>query len=116
MLFQNTLTRFIHLVFIETLKFHCQAHCQKTKNAFDLPKSPISRYYQGLRKQKTQQRTKAWIVKKHNLPTVSTILKNKVEIITSHQLYHLKNEYGRKYLNRADINMLINRSRVYLFK
>ena len=50
MLFQTTLTRFIHLVSIETLEFHCQAQRQMTKNAFDLPKSPVIRYYQGLRK------------------------------------------------------------------
>ena len=50
MLFQITLTRFMHFVSIETLKFHCQAQGQMTKNAIDLPKLPIFRYYQGLRK------------------------------------------------------------------
>ena len=96
MLFQITLTRFIHLVSIETLKVHCQAQCQMTKNAFDLPKSPKIRYYQVLRKRKAQQGTKAMIVEKHNLPTVFTILKNKVEITMSHQLIYLKNEIREK--------------------
>ena len=101
MLFQTTLTRFIHLVSIETLKFHCQAQCQMTKNAFDLPNSPIIRFNQGLLEQKAQQRTKAMIVKKHNLPTVSTILKNKEEIITSHQLIYLKNEKREKIFKQS---------------
>ena len=66
------------------------------QNAFDLPKSPIIRYYQGLRKQKAQQGTKVMIDKKHTSPTVSTILKNKVDTIISHQLIYLKNEIRAK--------------------